>query len=164
MKKIILTLIMAVLALGVNAGVEITKVDKVSPTDEMFLDMAVTAARKSKSSGQKPLGAVIILNGAWRSTGLPAAGATPEQAAYEKSRRTTLNNATVYTLAEPTTEAYNLLCRLGADGVVFVIDRAGAVAAGLYPADAYDDSKIDATLAPVPMKQMPYADADALIK
>ena len=69
MKKI-LTLIAAV-AIGAIAfaQVNITKVDKVAPTDEIFMDMAVTAAQQAIASGQKAAGAVVILNGAWKATG-----------------------------------------------------------------------------------------------
>ncbi len=145
------------------AGVPITKVDKIEPTDGVFMDMALTAAQKAVKDGQAPCGAVIILNGAWRSTGTPSASATAEENAIAKSRRRTLSNSTIYTIVEPTTEVYNTICRLGADGVFFVIDRSEAVAKGIYPATAYDDSKIDTTLTAVPMKQMPFDDASALV-
>ena len=33
---------------AITAGVNITKVDKVSPNDEMFMDMAVSVAKTAK--------------------------------------------------------------------------------------------------------------------
>ena len=165
MKKILTFFaLIAIFAVAtVSAGVPITKVDKVAPTDEIFMDMAVTAAKKSVAEGKAPCGAVIILNGAWRSTGTPTASATAEENAFAKSRRQTMSNSTIYTIVEPTTEVYNTICNLGADAIFFVVGRDEAVAKGIYPASAYDDSKIDASLTPVPMSQLPYADAQNLV-
>lgn len=86
MKKI-LTLIAAV-AIGAIAfaQVNITKVDKVAPTDEIFMDMAVTAAQQAIASGQKAAGAVVILNGAWKATGTPSATATAEENAITNEK------------------------------------------------------------------------------
>ena len=39
-----------------------------------------------------------------------------------------------------------------------------AVAKGIYPASAYDDSKVDSSVPAVPMSQLPYADAETLVK
>lgn len=155
----------AVLCGTALAGVPITKVDKVEPTHEMFMDMATTAARKSIAENGLPCGAVVILNGAWRSTGTAAeGGSSAEENAIAKSRRQNLANATIYTVNEPTTAAYNTICRYGVDAVYFVNSRADVVARGIYPASAYDDSKIDSTLTLVPMKQISYADAANLLK
>ncbi len=164
MKKILtLIALIAFAAMGMNAGVPITKVDKAAPTDEIWMDMAVTAAKKAVAEGQKPCGAVIILNGAWRSTGTPSASATAEENAIAKSRRQTMSNSSMFTIVEPTTEVYNTICKLGADKIFFVIGRDEAIAKGIYPASAYDDSKIDESLTPVPMTQLPYADAEKLV-
>jgi tRNA(Arg) A34 adenosine deaminase TadA len=147
------------------AGVPITKVDKVEPNDEMFMDMATTAARKSIADGGLPCGAVVILNGAWRSTGTAAEGGTSaEENAIAKSRRQSLKNATIYTVNEPTTAAYNTICRYGVDAVYFVNSRDKVVAKGIYPASAYDDNQIDSTLTLVPLNQINYADAADLLK
>lgn len=160
-----ITAILAVILSAVAyAGVPITKVDKIAPTDEVYMDMATTAARQAKNNGGMPCGAVIILNGAWRSSGNATANVTAEQAAINKSRLSNLANATIYTVNEPTTEAYNDICRFGADAVFFVNPREVVIAKGIYPASAYDDTKIDSTLTQVPLKQMPYADASALLK
>lgn len=164
MKKIALILMAAIVAVGTFAGVNITKVDKVAPTDEMFIDMAVTAAKKSKAETGVASGAVVILNGAWRSTGIPADGKTAEKVAFEKSRRQTLKNATVYTLNEPTTETYNMLNNLGVEAIYFVNPREAVVAAGIYPASAYNDEAIDTSISQAPMTCLPYADGEALLK
>ena len=42
--------------------------------------------------------------------------------------------------------------------------RDDVVAAGIYPASAYDDSKIDTTLTQVPLKQISFAEAASLLK
>lgn len=142
MKKI-LTLIAAV-AIGAIAfaQVNITKVDKVAPTDEIFMDMAVTAAQQAIASGQKAAGAVVILNGAWKATGTPSATATAEENAITKSRRTNLAGASIYTVNQPTTAALNAIMKAGVDVVFFVNPSSDAVAAGVYPAEAYDLSLI----------------------
>lgn len=164
MKKILIILsFIALICYNTNAGVPITRVDKIAPTDEVFMDMAVTAAKKAVSSGQAPCGAVIILNGAWRATGIPSAPSTAEQTAIAKSRLQSLENATIYTTVEPTTEAYMDLCRLGANAVYFVVDRDSAIKAGIYPADAYDDTKIPADFKTTPLNQMPYNEATELV-
>lgn len=165
MKKLFFLFAATVLmTFSVIAGVNITKVDKVAPTDEMFMDMAVTAAKKAIKEAGTPCGAVIILNGAWRSTGIPSGTQTAEEVAISKSRLNSLRNATVFTVNEPTTKAYIAICEAGADAVYFVNPRDVVVAAGIYPADAYNDEAIPADLKQVPMKSMPYSDAEALIK
>lgn len=146
------------------AAVPISKVDKVSPTDEIYMDMAVSAASKSASAKGLPCGAVIILNNAFRSAGTATANATAEQNAIAKAGLPTLENATIFTVNEPTTEAYNDICKFGADAVVFVNARDKVIAAGVYSAEDYDDSKVDATVPAVPLKQIGYAEAEALLK
>lgn len=164
MKRIIV-IIAAIVSLTLTsiAEVFITKVDKVSPTDEMFMEMAVTAAKKSILATGQPCGAVVILNGAWRSTGIPTKTQTAELVALEKSRRKTLKNASVYTINEPTTQTYIELCKAGAEAIYFVNSRADVVAAGIYPADAYDDSLIPEDVTKVPLKQLVYTEASELI-
>lgn len=166
MKKLFALFFAAVLSLSTIAfaGVEITKVDKAKPTDEMFMDMAVVAAKKSVAAKGIPAGAVIILNGAWRATGLPSGTKSPEEDAFSKARRQTLKNATVYTVNEPTTETINFLNSLGVEAVYFVNPRDAVIAAGIYPAEAYNDEALDASLPQAPIICMPYADATALIK
>jgi hypothetical protein len=48
--------------------------------------------------------------------------------------------------------------------VYFVNARKDVVARGIYPASAYDDSKIDTTLTQVKMIQLKYADAADILK
>lgn len=166
MKKLfaVAALAVAVFAGTALAGLPISKVDKVAPTDEIFMDMATTAATKAVASKGKPCGAVIILNNAWKATGTANANGTAEQNAIAKSGLASLRNATVFTVNEPTTEAYNDICAFGADAVVFVNGRDAVVANGIYPAEAYDDAKIDSTRTLVPLKQMDFPDAAALLK
>lgn len=166
MKKIfVLAVILAVAALGaVHAGIPISQVDKAEPSNELFMDMACTAAAAELNNGGKPCGTVIILNGAWKSAGTATATQTAEQVALEKSGKTNLENAIVYTVNEPTTEAYNEICRYAPDAVYFVNPRDAVVAAGVYPASAYDDSKVNPEYKPVPMYRMDYEDAEDLLK
>ena len=113
MKKKFMLAVAAVLVgvFAITAGVNITKVDKVSPNDEMFMDMAVSVAKTAK----KPIGAVVVLNGALRSQGTATATGTAEENAIKSSRRKSLYGGSIYTIIQPTTEAYNAICRSGAD-------------------------------------------------
>lgn len=156
--------LVAATGLQASAGVPITTVDRVEPTDEIFMDMAVTAAKTSIANKGKADGAVIILNGAWRSTGMPTDTDTPEENAIIKSRLDDLANATVYTVCEPTAAAINAIRAKGADAVYFVCPREQAIAAGVYTAADYDDSKIDSSLPEVPLRRMNYDDATELVK
>lgn len=165
MRKVFM--IFAVMALMIStyavAELPITKVDKVNPNDEIFMDMALTAAKESLKEGGLPCGAVVILNGALRSAGQPTDVATAEETAIATSRRKSLKNAVIYTINEPTTEVYNLICSKSADAIYFVNTRDVVVAKGIYPAEAYDDAKIDSTLTQVPMMQMDFREAASFI-
>lgn len=163
MKKIIV-LLLAAMAVFTSQAIEITKVDKATPTDEIFMDMAVSAAKKSLASNNIPSGAVIILNGAWRSAGTPEGGKTPEAMAVSKSRLSTLRNAVVYTVNEPTVEALNLLNSLGVEAVYFANPRDAVIAAGIYPSSAYDESAIDKSLKQAPVYLIVFPEATALLK
>ena len=164
MKKIFFTFItlVAMVAGTAIAGLPITKVDRVNPTDEIFIDMALSAAKSNVEQGGLPCGAVVILNGALRSSG--KATATAEENAIVSSRKKKLNMATIFTINEPTTEAYNAICSSGADAVVFVNSREDVIAKGVYPAEAYNDALIDSTLTKVPMHQMDFRDASTFLK
>ena len=165
MKKIFTLVIAAILGLGMNASaLDITTVDKVEPTDEMFMDMAVTAAKKSIASNSPAAGAVIILNGAWRATGTPEGDKTAEEVAYSRSRLSKLANAKVYTIDEPTTAIVNFLNSLGVEAIYFANPREVVIAAGIYPASAYDDSALDTSVKQAPMYRLPFAEAEALLK
>lgn len=164
MKKLLGILAVALIGAAAVAQTAITKVDKIKPTDGVYMDMAVTAAETAVSQGLKPCGAVVILNGAWRSTGMPSQSKTAEENAIAKSRRTKLTNAAIYTINQPTSEAVNAIRRAGAEEVIFVNSAEDVIAAGIYPAEAYDVALIDTTLAEVPMHQIDYAPATKLIK
>lgn len=164
MKKFLCAIAAIAISVASFAQVNITKVDKVQPTDEIFMEMAVTAAQKAVADGLKPAGAVVILNGAWRSTGLPADGVTPEENAIAKSRRTKLNGATIFTVNQPTTAALNAIMASEADAVYFVNASGDVIAAGIYTEADYDPAGLDESLTPVPTFQMTYAPAAALLK
>lgn len=160
MKKIFAALAVLTLACAAWAGVTITKVDKVAPTEQIYMDMATSAA---KAKGAKN-GAVIVLNNAFRSSGVSSAQTTAEQAAIAAAGLPDLHNAVIFTVNEPTTAAYNDICAFGAEAVYFVNGRDAVIAAGVYPASAYDDAKIDSSLTQVPLNQMAYPDAEQLLK
>lgn len=164
MKKILTAIAVMALSISSFAQVNITKVDKVQPNDEIFMEMAVTAAQKAVADGQKPGGAVVILNGAWRATGLPGAGTTPEENAISKSRTTKLSGAKIYTINQPTTAALNAIMAAGVDAVYFVNAANEVVAAGIFTNEDYSPEALDQSLTPVATYQMNYAPAVDLIK
>lgn len=164
MKKILILLFVLTVSFASVRAIDITRVEKVQPTDEMFMDMAVTAAKKSVASNSVPSGAVIILNGAWRATGSPENGKTAEEVAVSKSRLAKLTNATVYTVNEPSTATVNMLNSLGVTAIYFAIPRDVVVAAGIYPASAYDDGALATDVKQAPMYLLPFAEAEALVK
>jgi hypothetical protein len=96
--------------------------------------------------------------------GEPTNKATSVETAIAMSRMASLENAVIYTINEPTIEAYNMICRFGADAVYFVNSKEKVIAAGVQPASAYDEVNLDASLTQVPMKQIEYEDAAALLK
>lgn len=162
MKKIFS--ILAAMAVGIcaSAQVNISKVDKISPNDEVFMDMAVSAAQNAVASGQKPNGAVLILNGAWKATGLPGAENAPEAAAIAKTGRATMPGAVIYTVNQPTPSAINAMNEAGIEAVYFVNTSDAAVAGGVYSASDYAGE-----VAPgngVSVLQMTYAPAADLLK
>lgn len=165
MKKIVLS---AVAALSLAAPLAlaqavITKVDKIAPTDQVYMDMATEAAKSNKKAGKKADGAVVILNNAFHSSGKGSGDTTAAQDAIGKARVVSLENAKIYTVNEPTTEALNAMSRRKAQAVYFVNSREDVIKAGIYPAEAYDDAKLDTTVTQTPMNQMSYEAASALI-
>lgn len=166
MKKVVfLFLAMTALMTGtILAGIPIAKDDKISPVDEVWMDMAVGIARDNVKAGGIPCGSVVVLNGALKSVGEATEKATSVEVAIATSRLRNLANAVIYTVNEPTAEAYNAVCESGADAVYFVNPKEEVIAAGVQPAEAYDESKLDSTLIQVPMKQITYPDASALLK
>lgn len=165
MKKVITLLMVITLLVSGYAMAElpITKVDKVNPNDEIFMDMALTSAKASVGEGGLPCGAVVILNGALRSAGQPTEVATAEETAIAMSRRKKLSFGVIYTINEPTSQAYNAICRSGVEKVYFVNPKEVVIAKGIYPAEAYEESKIDTTLVKVPMNCMDFSEAERFI-
>lgn len=163
MKKTVLLLLAALMAFVASAQVRLSPVDKAQPTDEVFMDMAVTVANTAVAQGYKPCGAVIVLNGAWKSSGMAVGGQTAEQDALARSRRTSLPAAAVYTVNQPTTAALDALRDAGVATVYYVNPMEAVVAAGLYTEADYAPV-IDATQRPVKVIRMDYAPASALLK
>ena len=163
--KKILFIAFTMFLIGVTSlrAYEVSKIDEAGPADVRFMDMAVSAAKKSMASQGPASGAVIILNGAWRSTGIPESGKTAEEVAYLKSRLSKLNQATVYTVNEPITAIVNLLNGAEVEAIYFTNPREVVVEAGIYPASAYDDSAIDSSISQAPVYQLPFEDAMLLL-
>lgn len=146
------------------AAIPISRNDKVTPVDEIWMDMAVTVATVNVEEGGIPCGSVVIFNGRLQSTGQATEKATSIETAIAMSKLRTLTNTVIYTVNEPTAEAYNAICKAKPNAVYFVNPKEKVIAAGVQPAEAYDESKLDSTLAKVPIKQMYYEDAEALLK
>jgi tRNA(Arg) A34 adenosine deaminase TadA len=129
-------------------------------SDEVFMDMALTASQTAMSRGLKPCGAVVIIDGAWRSTGMATAdGVTAEENAIDKSHRTQLDGAVIYTVNHPTAAALNAISQSGVRRVYYVNEIDAVVAAGVYPRSAFSDTAADSTT----LIQMDYAPAQGLI-
>jgi len=141
MKKIFAAFTAIAICVATYAQVNISKTDKANPSDDIFIDMAVTAGKQAKASGEKPCGAVIILNGAWKATGTPTATETAEENAISKSRLKSLKGARVYTVIEPTTKALEAISQAGADAVYYAITSDDAIESGIYTAEEYTPSK-----------------------
>ncbi len=140
MKKILASLTAIAISIAANAQVNISKTEKATPSDDIFIEMAVTAGKQSKASGEKPCGAVIILNGAWKATGTPTATETAEENAISKSRLKSLKGARIYTVFEPTAKALEAISRAGADAVYYAVTSDDAIESGIYTAEEYAPS------------------------
>lgn len=140
MKRIFAAIAIAAMSAMAYAQVGISPTEKASPDDDTFIDMAVTAGKQAKASGEKPCGTVIILNGAWKATGTPTGDLTAEENAISKSRLGTLKGTRVYTVVEPTTRAAVALTKSGADVVYYAVTSDDAIEAGVYTAEDYAPS------------------------
>lgn len=174
MKKILALIIAAVAVIAVGAQVNITRTGKVQPTDEIFMDMATTVATTAVAQGNAPCGAVIIYNGAFKSTGMASDSLTAEQEALVASRRTTLSTASIYTVNQPTTAAVTAMRRAKITKVYYVNDAEAVIAAGLYTAADYapaEEQPADSTAAgttttlpAIQLIKMDYKPASDLLK
>ncbi|MBR5899670.1 MAG: hypothetical protein IKZ14_09430 [Muribaculaceae bacterium] len=165
MKKITLFIVAMVAFVGTMvAALPITKVDRVNPTDEIFMEMAIDQAKESVAEGGLPCGASVVMSNRMLGVGQATDKATAEETAIAMSRKKKLSFATVYTVNEPTAEAYNAICRAGAEMVVFVNSREDVIAKGVYPAEAYEEALVDSALTKVPMTQLDNASAAAVLK
>lgn len=165
MKKVFLILtILSIFTTSLFAGINISKDDKISPIDAIWMDMAVGIARDNVNEGGIPCGSVIVFNGALKSVGTATEKATSIETAIATSKLATLENAVIYTVNEPTSEAYNAICRAGADAVYFVNSKKDVIDAKIQSANAYDETKLDTTLRQVTVIKMEFPDAAELLK
>lgn len=165
MKNVFLILtILSIFTTSLFAGINISKDDKISPIDAIWMDMAVGIARDNVNEGGIPCGSVIVFNGALKSVGTATEKATSIETAIATSKLATLENAVIYTVNEPTSEAYNAICRAGADAVYFVNSKKDVIDAKIQSAKAYDESKLDSSLRQVTVIKMEFPDAAELLK
>ncbi|MEE0980021.1 MAG: hypothetical protein UH625_11535 [Muribaculaceae bacterium] len=150
--------------ISAHGEIPVSKVERYSPTDMVFLDMATDAAKENKSRGLSPQGAILTMNGEFRSSGRATGDVSAEMTAFKKSRLNSLAGVTVYTVNEPDTKTYIFLCEKGAEKIYFVNDRASVIKAGLAAAGDYDDTLIPESVKMVPMFQIEFPDAAALLK
>lgn len=158
-----LTLVVAAIfgAINSQAGVPITLVDKITPTDMVFMDMATEAAKSSVAKKGVPQGVVFILNNAFKSSGK---GKAAVEDAYKKSGLTSLKGTVVYTVNQPSTEDYNFLSQLGVETIYFVNGKDKVVAAGILPESAFNDIALPGNVKGAQLKAIEYPDAQALVK
>lgn len=152
LNSIILVLAM-ILALPCYAQVEITKTDKIQPDQQVFMDMAVSAAKTSVADQGLPCGAVVILNGAWRSTGMPSGEQSAEETAIRKSRTKSLSNAQLYTVVQPTATVMKAIADAGIPTVYYSVAAAEAIAAGIHSAKDYEGAAESINLVQVPLDE-----------
>lgn len=168
MKKSIITALLfataAVVTPSVKAEIPVSRVEQYSPTDMVFLDMATEAAKENQSRGQQPNGAVIVVNGEFRSSGRSTASSSAEETAFKKSRLSTLKGATLYTVNEPTAAIYKFLCENGIDKIYFVNGKDAVIKAGIATSADYNSSSLPSSLTFAPMFQIEFPDAALLLK
>ena len=107
---------------------------------ELFMRAALAEAREAGRRGERPDGAVAVLDEAMVATGRPevagrgdptahAVGVALREAA-RRLRRSSLSGVTVFCAVEPCVMCVGALLESDADGVVFAIPDAAAGAAG----------------------------------
>ena len=138
------TLVMAVAGLAATAQTVVEQSRAAAPREEMFLDMAVTAARKSLNDGGAPDGAVIVANGAWKATGVPTAGAAGVHSvgsavvnAIADLRGADAAKCVIYAINRPTAADVAAIASAGIPSVIYVNDADDVVAAGIANADDF---------------------------
>lgn len=144
-----------------NAEVPVTLVDRISPVDMVYMDMATEAAKANAAKNGVPQAVVIIVDNSAKAT---AAGNGAVQEAFKKSGLSRLDGAVVYSVNQPTTEDYLFLSGLGVKTIMFVNGKDKVIKAGINPASAYSDSSLPSGVTPATLKMMEYPDAQALIK
>lgn len=153
--------LMLMTGLTAQAAVTVNRAAKLDEGQQVYIDMAVSAAKTSVAEGDLPTGAVVILGGAWRGTGTAMDGRGAEASAIAKARTKTLGNATLYTMIQPTAAACAEITKAGIQQVYFVIDADQAVKAGINKASdyaAYPDVSLTLTQLPYPAAQKVLSD------
>lgn len=163
MKKLLtLTLIFASAVIGLMAQVQISKVEAANPSDEVFMDMAVTVAQTASAQSHAPQGAVVVLNGAWRASGMAVGGSTAEEDALARTRRTTIPTASVYTVNQPTDRALDAMAEAKISKVFYVNPMEDVIKSGL--ASAADYIRVSEQRPGLQVIRIDYAPAARLIK
>lgn len=144
-----------------DAEIPVTVVDRVLPTDMVFMDMATEAAKASVAKNGLPQGVVFTLNGSVKSTGN---GKNAFSEALTKSGSNSLPGAVVYSVNRPSTEDYLSLSESGVSAIYFVNDKDEVVKAGILPESAYSESDVPEGFRGAQLKSMEYPDAQSVIK
>ncbi|MDE6308700.1 MAG: hypothetical protein K2L93_01695 [Muribaculaceae bacterium] len=160
-KSLIIAAITALLPLAAGAQASGNAYTQSDPADAAFMDMAVEMAQMAVEQGDAPGGTAIILNGAFHAVGH---GATPELDALRNAHSASLANAAVYTVNEPTTEAWVEMSKRGVSQIYYANPREDVIEAGIYRVSDYDDSAIPADVTLTSKKELAHSGAAALIE
>ena len=159
MKKLaVFAVLFSMFATMATAQVTITKRDKVEPDMMIWISAALSAAKNEKA----PDGVALIQYNAPKAF---AAGTATNEAAIEaiaKTGKKKLEGYVFFCVNEPSTAAYNAICQAGAEAVFFVNSRDEVAKTSL--GYVYDDSKVDESVAKVPLNKIDFDEAAAYIK
>lgn len=161
-------LLLALAAVGLAAAAQrpaLSTVERAAMSDSLFIDMATIAAQTAASQGLKPCGAVVVLNGSFRSSGTPRPDGTSAEAdAISKSRRKSLSTGAIYTVNHPTDEAISAAAAAGVATIYYVNPIERVTAAGIYPAEAFAEAASGNLPKGIKLVKLTYAPAADLVK
>lgn len=165
MKKIVLSVFLSLYwTVSALAAFPVSELANPSPVDMVGMDMATDAAKSSVKRGGVAGGAVIVVDGRVKATGIPGGGKSAEENAVIESGLKSLAGASVYTVNQPSVPVYVKLSDLGVASICFVNGSDAVIAAGLEPASAYDESLADGKSALAPLKSMSFPEAQRLLR
>jgi len=146
-------------ALTANAEIPVTLVEKISPVDMVFMDMATEAAKASIANNGAPQGVVLILNNTFKSSG---SGTDAVLEACKKTGLPVLDGVTVYSVNQPSVKDILYMSQLGVKTIFFVNSKDKVINAGILPESAYDEGTIPPSTKIAELKSIEYPDAQVL--